>query len=129
MGLVQDAAVLAASGYSKTSGALTLIAKLGGETENLVCASCFLLLVFLRVPDDALLPGDEIQAALGKLAAAWWDQPEADREAISKFRRTLFGPVADRLGELLVLLAFGGPSNAVSGARIRVRRGRRCRHD
>lgn len=39
MGLVQDAAALAFSGYSKTSGALTLINKLGGETENLVCAS------------------------------------------------------------------------------------------
>lgn len=50
--------------------------------------------------------GDEIQAALGKLAAAWWDQPEADREAISKFRRTLFGPVADRLGASFGL-AFG----------------------
>lgn len=43
MGLVQDAAVLAASGYSKTSGALTLIAKLGGETENLVCTSSLTL--------------------------------------------------------------------------------------
>lgn len=43
MGLVQDATVLAASGYSKTSGALTLIAKLGGETENLVCTSSLTL--------------------------------------------------------------------------------------
>lgn len=35
MGLVQDASVLASSGYAKTSGALTLIAKLGEEKENL----------------------------------------------------------------------------------------------
>lgn len=35
MGLVQDASVLASSGYSKTSGALTLIAKLADEEENL----------------------------------------------------------------------------------------------
>lgn len=35
MGLVQDAAVLASSGYAKTSGALTLIAKMSGEKENL----------------------------------------------------------------------------------------------
>jgi hypothetical protein len=37
MGLVQDSFVLASSGYSKTSGALSLINKMGGETENLVC--------------------------------------------------------------------------------------------
>ena len=35
MGLVQDASVLASSGYSKTSGALTLIAKMANEKENL----------------------------------------------------------------------------------------------
>lgn len=35
MGLVQDASVLASSGYAKTSGALTLLSKLKGETENL----------------------------------------------------------------------------------------------
>lgn len=35
MGLVQDASVLASSGYAKTSGALELVSKLKGETENL----------------------------------------------------------------------------------------------
>ncbi|KAK4703907.1 hypothetical protein P7C70_g2308, partial [Phenoliferia sp. Uapishka_3] len=78
MGLVQDSFVLASSGYSKTSGALTLISKMSGEKENLVW--------------------DEISSALSKLAATWWDQEEEVREGISKFRRTLFGPVADRLG-------------------------------
>lgn len=78
MGLVQDATVLAQSGYSKTSGALALLNKFGGEKENLVW--------------------DEISGALGKIAATWWANSEEDREAISKFRRTLLGPVADRLG-------------------------------
>ena len=78
MGLVQDAAVLASSGYSKTSGALTLMSKFASETENLVWA--------------------EISTALAQLSRTWWDQPEDVRNGISKFRRTLFGPVADRLG-------------------------------
>lgn len=78
MGLVQDASVLASSGYSKTSGALTLISKLSSETENLVWV--------------------EISDALQKLATAWWDQPQDVRDGIAKFRRTLFGPLADRLG-------------------------------
>lgn len=69
MGLVQDAAVLASSGYSKTSGALTLISKLANEEENLVW--------------------NEISTALGKISGAWWDQPENVREGINKFRRTV----------------------------------------
>ncbi|CEQ41474.1 SPOSA6832_03182 [Sporobolomyces salmonicolor] len=78
MGLVQDASVLASSGYAKTSSALTLISKMANEKENLVWA--------------------EISSALGSLSATWWDQPKEVRDAISKFRRTLFGPVVDRLG-------------------------------
>lgn len=78
MGLVQDANVLAQSGYALTSSALTLLNKLGGETENLVW--------------------DEISIALTKLSTTWWDQPEVVREGISSFRRALFGPVAKRLG-------------------------------
>ena len=35
MGLVQDAAVLASSGYAKTSSALSLLSKMGNEKENL----------------------------------------------------------------------------------------------
>lgn len=47
MGLVQDASVLASSGYSKTSGALELISKLKGETENLGASSCSRRLVYV----------------------------------------------------------------------------------
>ncbi|BGO90211.1 hypothetical protein NBRC10512_002414 [Rhodotorula toruloides] len=78
MGLVQDAAVLASSGYAKTSGALTLIKGMKGEEENLVW--------------------QEISGALGNLSSTWWEQPQEVRDAISKFRRELFKPVADRLG-------------------------------
>ena len=35
MGLVQDATVLASSGYAKTSTALSLLSQLGNEKENL----------------------------------------------------------------------------------------------
>jgi len=35
MGLVQDATVLASSGYAKTSSALSLLSKMGNEKENL----------------------------------------------------------------------------------------------
>jgi aminopeptidase 2 len=35
MGLVQDASVVASSGYAKTSGSLTLLSQMKGEEENL----------------------------------------------------------------------------------------------
>ncbi|GJN87500.1 hypothetical protein Rhopal_000449-T1 [Rhodotorula paludigena] len=78
MGLVQDASVLASSGYAKTSGALTLLSKLKGETENLVW--------------------QEIGDALGSISSTWWEQPQEVRDAFNKFRRELFKPVADKLG-------------------------------
>lgn len=78
MGLVQDASVLASAGLAKTSAALTLLSKLGNETENLVWA--------------------EISSALSKLASTWWEQPEEVSNAIKKFRRDLFVPLAERLG-------------------------------
>jgi aminopeptidase 2 len=40
----------------------------------------------------------EISGALGNLSSTWWEQPQEVRDAISKFRRELFKPVADRLG-------------------------------
>ncbi|GAA5899974.1 hypothetical protein JCM8208_005555 [Rhodotorula glutinis] len=78
MGLVQDASVLASSGYAKTSGALELVSKLKGETENLVW--------------------QEIGGALGSISSTWWEQPKEVRDAFNKFRRELFKPVVDRLG-------------------------------
>lgn len=78
MGLVQDAIVLAAGGYGKTSGALALIFKLGGETENLVWGC--------------------VQEALNKLSTAWWEQSSSDKTAIKTLGRRLFSPVANRLG-------------------------------
>lgn len=78
MGLVQDATVLASSGYAKTSTALSLLSKLGNEKENLVW--------------------QEIAGGLGSVSATWWEQPQEVRDAIAKFRRSLFKPVVDRLG-------------------------------
>ncbi|POY75780.1 hypothetical protein BMF94_1093 [Rhodotorula taiwanensis] len=78
MGLVQDATVVASSGYAKTSGSLELLAQMKGEEENLVW--------------------QEIATGLGSIVSTWWEQPEDVREAISKFRRELFKPVAQRLG-------------------------------
>lgn len=40
MGLVQDATVLASSGYAKTSSALSLLSKMGNEKENLGKLPC-----------------------------------------------------------------------------------------
>lgn len=40
----------------------------------------------------------EIATGLGSIVSTWWEQPEDVREAISKFRRELFKPVAQRLG-------------------------------
>ncbi|GAA6058627.1 hypothetical protein JCM10212_004038 [Sporobolomyces blumeae] len=78
MGLVQDASVLASSGYAKTSSALSLLAKMGNEKENLVW--------------------QEIASALDALATTWWEQPAPIRGAIDAFRRDLFRPIVDRVG-------------------------------
>lgn len=78
MGLVQDAVVLAKSGYAQTSAALNLISKLKGETENLVWG--------------------EIASGLGDLSNTWWEQPEPVRKAIDELNSQLFGPLVDKLG-------------------------------
>jgi aminopeptidase 2 len=54
MGLIQDAITLAKAGYGKTSGALNLLSKLSGETENLVWT--------------------EISSAIGSVGSVWWEQ-------------------------------------------------------
>lgn len=78
IGLVSDAMTLAAAGYGRISGALSLILKLSAELE-------------LRV-------WESIATSLASLHDAWWEQPEDVRNALDKFRIQLFQPVAERLG-------------------------------
>ncbi|TKA51094.1 hypothetical protein B0A53_05880 [Rhodotorula sp. CCFEE 5036] len=78
MGLVQDAAVVASSGYARTSGALTLLGQMKNENENLVW--------------------QEISTAVGAVISTWWEQPEPILKALQAFRRELFKPLARRLG-------------------------------
>ncbi|GAA5938456.1 M1 family metallopeptidase [Sporobolomyces koalae] len=78
MGLVNDATVLASSGYARTSSALSLLSKLGNEKEYLVW--------------------QEIAASLKALSQTWVEQPQKTRDAIDKFRRALFRPLFERLG-------------------------------
>jgi aminopeptidase 2 len=78
MGLIQDATVLAKSGYMKTSAMLDFTSKLGSETDNLVWT--------------------EIASGLSGLASVWWEQPQTVRDAINMFRRDLFGPLAEQIG-------------------------------
>jgi aminopeptidase 2 len=75
---VQDAFVLARSGYSRTSGSLSLVSKLKSEEENLVWK--------------------EIATGLADLKDAWWEQPDDVRDALDKLARETFAPVTDRLG-------------------------------
>ncbi|GAA5976923.1 hypothetical protein JCM10908_005680 [Rhodotorula pacifica] len=78
MGLVQDVAVNASSGYAKTSGSLTLFSKLRGEKENLVW--------------------QEVATAVDAIISTWWEQPESVRKGLQKVRCDLFKPIAQRLG-------------------------------
>jgi aminopeptidase 2 len=78
MGLIQDAIVLARSGYMKTSAMLDFTSQLGSETDELVWT--------------------EIAAGLSSLLSVWWEQPQAVRDAIDAFRRDLFGPLAEQVG-------------------------------
>lgn len=77
VGLVSDAFKLAQAGYSKTSGALTLMHALKGDSSSLV--------------------NDAASQNLGSLASVWWEQPEAVRDAINAFRADVFGPMARAL--------------------------------
>ncbi|SCZ87979.1 BZ3500_MvSof-1268-A1-R1_Chr2-1g04106 [Microbotryum saponariae] len=78
MGLVGDAMALAIAGVSKTSTGLSFLSELRNEKENLVLQA--------------------VADSLATLASTWWEQPKEVRDAISKLRRTLFGPIAERLG-------------------------------
>lgn len=78
IGLVQDAFVLAKSGYGPTSGALNLISKLSAETENLVWK--------------------EISTGLAEIADVCWEQDQKTRDAIDKLTRDTFAPVVQKLG-------------------------------
>lgn len=79
VGLIGDAATIARAGYAKTSGSLNLINELA-ETEK------------------KYLPLDQINLALGKLTATWWEQPKEVRDAINALRIKVFKPVVERLG-------------------------------
>ena len=78
IGLVQDAYVLAKSGYGKTSGALNLISKLKNEDENLVWR--------------------EVASGLGDISDVWWDQPEKVRNGLDKLTIDTFKPLVKKLG-------------------------------
>ena len=78
IGLVQDAFVLAKSGYGPTSGALNLISKLKTEEENLVWK--------------------EIATGLSEIGDVWWEQDEKTRSAIDKLTRDTFAPLVEKLG-------------------------------
>lgn len=78
IGLVQDAFVLAKSGYSKTSSALNLASKLKNEEEYLVWK--------------------EISTGLSDISDVWWEQDEQTRDAISKLTRDTFAPLVEKLG-------------------------------
>jgi aminopeptidase 2 len=78
IGLVQDAFVLARSGYSRTSGSLNLVSKLKDEEQNLVWK--------------------EIATGLADLKDAWWEQPDNIRTALDQLARETFAPLATKLG-------------------------------
>ncbi|KAG9123895.1 Aminopeptidase 2 mitochondrial [Ceratobasidium sp. 392] len=78
VGLVSDAMVLARAGYGKTSGGLSLISCLRGETEHLVW--------------------EGIASHLNTLEKVWWEQPKETIDTIKAFRRYLFAPLVKKLG-------------------------------
>ncbi|CAE6452278.1 unnamed protein product [Rhizoctonia solani] len=82
VGLVSDAMVLARAGYGKTSGGLSLISGLRGETEHLVW--------------------EGISSHLNTIEKVWWEQPTEVFETLKAFRRAfrryLFTPLVKKLG-------------------------------
>ncbi|KAG9104921.1 Aminopeptidase 2 mitochondrial [Ceratobasidium sp. 370] len=78
VGLVSDAMVLARAGYGKTSGGLSVISRLRGETEHLVW--------------------EGVASHLNTLEKVWWEQSQETRDALKAFRRYLFSPLVKKLG-------------------------------
>ncbi|EPQ29163.1 uncharacterized protein PFL1_03450 [Pseudozyma flocculosa PF-1] len=78
VGLVGDAFTLAKAGYGKTSGGLSLAKALREDPSYLVNAA--------------------VSGHLASLASVWWEQDQAVRDAIDRFRVDIFGPTAKRLG-------------------------------
>lgn len=114
MGLVQDAVVLASSGYAKTSTALSLLSKLENEKENLGELSPSLLLQYSS-PDSvhSLAVCQAIAQSLATLAQTWQEQPEDVRRAIDKFRCKLFRPILARVG------SENSPTDSVNTVELR----------
>jgi len=78
MGLVSDAFVLGRAGYGETSAALDLMKKLRNDRDYLVWA--------------------RMGNAVSDLIDVWWDEPDAVREGLKAFGRSLFGPLVEKLG-------------------------------
>lgn len=77
MGLVQDAYVLASSGYSETSTALDFVSQLAQEPEHLVWG--------------------EIIACVGAVSNTWWENDKVSA-GLQKLEQSLYGPWANTLG-------------------------------
>ncbi|EGO21509.1 hypothetical protein SERLADRAFT_372157 [Serpula lacrymans var. lacrymans S7.9] len=77
IGLVHDVMVLSKAGFSRVSSALTVVDTLRHEKEFLVW--------------------DSIAGNVATLLSAWWEQPRIV-ELLNKFRQSLYGPIAQRLG-------------------------------
>ncbi|KIJ42373.1 hypothetical protein M422DRAFT_75548 [Sphaerobolus stellatus SS14] len=78
LGLVTDAFSLASSGLGSTSGALSLINGMRGETEY--------------------LPWSGIVSQLRRVSRVWWDQGDNTRDDMQTFLRVLSTPIVRRLG-------------------------------
>ncbi|SGY46416.1 BQ5605_C001g00430 [Microbotryum silenes-dioicae] len=79
MGLIQDASVLASSGYSESSSFLAL--------ANLIAPTEKEYLVF-----------SEISSALSAISSVWWEEDESVLEGLAKLKKRWFAKVAKRLG-------------------------------
>lgn len=77
-GMIADAGALAASGYQKTSGILSLLQSFRSEPEFVVW--------------------DEVTARIGSLRAAWIFEDEDVKTALKKFQLDLIGSKAHELG-------------------------------
>ncbi|KAJ1734465.1 hypothetical protein LPJ61_001064 [Coemansia biformis] len=78
IGVIADAAALACSGHSNTSDFLTLLRAYSTETEFIVW--------------------QEIATRTDALVAVWADEDAATRDGLRALLRSLFSPLAERLG-------------------------------
>lgn len=97
-GMIADAGALSASGYSKTSGTLSLLKAFDSETEYVVWAELLERIgavrgawIFEEETTKAALEAFQLNLSSAKAHELGWEFPESDNHTLAQLKALLFG--------------------------------------